>query len=646
MRDSRAPEDKASRDVFEAFPSLSSSTVWGRVKGQDPACGFGLLGNCCNHCNLGPCRIDPFGEGAKLGACGATVDTIAARSLVRQIAAGSAAHSDHARELVLHLSKIAAGPDPQEAVKDPEKLDSLARELEISPDGADVSEKLRRLSGALLSHFTRHEGILPFTSRAPAKRRETWSTLGITPGGIDRELVETLHRTNVGVDNDYRSLILSGMKAALADGWGGSMIATELTDILFGSPRPVRSLVNLGVLKKNAVNILVHGHEPVFANAIADAAQRKDLVESAREHGAEEGINVAGICCTASELLMRKGIPVAGSFLQQELALMTRAVDLMVVNYQCVMPSLPSLASCLHTRLVTTSPKARFPGIDLVETDKDPGKAAEALIRQAIDAFSNRRDADVFIPDETMDVVAGFTAENVRYHLGGTFRGSYRPLNDNIANGRIRGVAAVIGCDNPRMRSGATHVLLARELLRHDVLVIQTGCAATACAKEGLLRPEAAFEFAGEGLREVCEAVGIPPVLHNGACVDNSRILIECCEMVREGGLGEDLSDLPVAAAAPEWMSEKAIAIGWYAVASGILTVLGSPLRVVGSQAVRSFICDEIETLTGGKFVFESDPSRMAEVIIAHLDKKRAALNLQPMRKTLKSGERAAAGGL
>jgi carbon-monoxide dehydrogenase catalytic subunit len=421
------------------------------------------------------------------------------------------------------------------------------------------------------------------------------------------------------------------------------MIATELTDILFGSPQPVRSRVNLGVLRKNAVNILVHGHEPVFANALADSARKKELLESAKASGAEEGIIVAGICCTASELLMRKGIPVAGSFLQQEIALMTGAVDLMVVNYQCVMPSLPSLASCFHTRIVTTSPKARFPGIELVETEKNPEKAAEDLIRQGIEAFSKRRDREVFIPDETMDVVAGFTAENVRYHLGGTFRGSYRPLNDNIANGRIRGVAAVVGCDNPRMRSGESHVLLAKELLKHNVLVIQTGCAATACAKEGLLRPEAALEFAGEGLREVCEAIGIPPVLHNGACVDNSRILIECCEMVREGGIGEDLSELPVAAAAPEWMSEKAIAIAWYAVASGILTVLGSPLRVVGSPAVHRFICDEVEALTGGNFVFESEPSRMAGVIIAHLDKKRTRLKLQPMRQS-RQPEQPAAG--
>ena len=185
-----------------------------------------------------------------------------------------------------------------------------------------------------------------------------------------------------------------------------------------------------------------------------------------------------------------------------------------------------------------------------------------------------------------MDVVAGFTTESINRELGGRYRGGYRPLNDGIMAGRIRGVAAVVGCDSPKVTMDQSHLDLVLELIRRDVLVAQTGCSAIACGKAGLLRPEAAMEYAGPGLREVCEAVGIPPVLHVGSCVDNSRLLTVCTEMVNEGGVGKDLSELPVAAAAPGWLSEKAIAIGFYAVASGLLTVLGSPFNILGSDAV------------------------------------------------------------
>ncbi|MFC1853128.1 anaerobic carbon-monoxide dehydrogenase catalytic subunit [candidate division CSSED10-310 bacterium] len=636
MTDSKIPYDQASRDIFKGAGELSVATIWQRMADLDPQCGFGLLGNCCSNCNLGPCRIDPFGERAEVGACGATIDTIAARNLVRSIAAGCAAHSDHGRELVLHLAKVAQSINPSAEIKEPEKLKLLAQEMNIKTAGEEFRTVVEKVSEACLSQFTRHEGGAQFIKRAPQKRQEIWTELGITPGGIDRDIVEVLHRTNIGVDNDYQNLLFSGMKAALNDGWGGSMIATELTDILFGSPQPVRSQVNLGVLKKDAVNILIHGHEPIFANSMADMAQNKELLAKARERGAED-INIAGICCTASELLMRKGIPVAGSFLQQELALMTRAVDLMLVNYQCVMPSLANFARCFQSYIFTTSPKALFPGIEYVDVESNPDQEAEKLINLAIDAFEKRKNKAVNIPTAKMDVVAGFTPDNIRYHLGGYFRGSYRPLNDNIANGYIRGIAAIVGCDNPKMKSGEGHIQVVKELLKNDVLVIQTGCAATACAKEGLLKPEAAFEFAGAGLQQICEAIGIPPVLHNGSCVDNSRILLECAEMVKEGGLGEDISELPVAAAAPEWMSEKAIAISWYAVASGVLTVLGAPFRITGSQAVYKYLTQDIEQLVGGKFVFEADPLRIAHIMIEHINDQRAKLKLQPMKYTPKS---------
>jgi carbon-monoxide dehydrogenase catalytic subunit len=378
----------------------------------------------------------------------------------------------------------------------------------------------------------------------------------------------------------------------------------------------------------------VHGHEPVLSEMLVAASRDPELLAMAEERKAS-GINVAGICCTANEILMRHGIPVAGNFLQQELAIVTGAVDLMVVDVQCVMPSVASLTSCFHTKLVTTSSKAKMPSVEHVEfKEEDAFGTAKEIVAKAVEAFSRRDPSKVTIPDGRSDMIAGFTTESVFQFLGGRFRGTFRPLNDAIMDGRLRGAVGVVGCNNPNMTHDYAHITLTRELLKKDVLVVSTGCAAIADAKCGLLRPEAAFEAAGPGLREICETVGIPPVLHVGSCVDNSRILTTLIEIVNEGGLGEDFSQLPVAGSAPEWMSEKAVAIGFYFVASGVLTHFGTPQPVEGSPAVHKFLTEDVEEITGGRFFFEADPVKTAAQIIEHLDQKRADLKLAPAMYT------------
>jgi carbon-monoxide dehydrogenase catalytic subunit len=249
----------------------------------------------------------------------------------------------------------------------------------------------------------------------------------------------------------------------------------------------------------------------------------------------------------------------------------------------------------------------------------------------AVENFPNRDKNKVQIPREKEDLVAGFTAESVFNFLGGRFRATYRPLNDAIIQGRLRGAAGVVGCNNPNVCHDYGHLEMTKELIKNDVLVVATGCSAIASAKAGLLQPEAAFKFAGKGLQEICEAVGIPPVLHVGSCVDNSRILITLTNVVNEGGLGEDISELPVAGAAPEWMSEKAISIGFYFVASGVFTIFGTPQPVLGSQKVTRFVCEELEDIVGGKYAFEKDPIKAAHLMIDYINKKRETLKLKPV---------------
>ena len=624
--------DPAAQEMLDHARDLGAKTVWDRHDALQPLCGFGELGLCCDVCYMGPCRIDPFGERAQVGACGADAHLIVARNLARAVAAGAAAHSDHGREVASVLRDIGDnGASSGYGVANPGKLAALAEEWGIAAGGRPSAQIAADLGAKMGAQFGLQEGPLIPALRAPEEQRRKWDKIGITPRGIDREIVELLHRTHHGVESDPVELLRAAMRAALADGWGGSMIATDVQDVLFGGPQAIRSQANLGVLEARQVNILVHGHEPTLSEMIVAASRDEDMLALARQAGAE-GINIAGICCTANEILMRQGMPVAGNYLHQELALLTGAVDLMVVDVQCVMPSLPQVAACHHTKVVTTSHKAHVPGAERVAfVPSNAKQAAREIVTRAVEAFTRRDPARVKIPHQKMDLVAGFTNENLPLYLGGRFRSGYRPLIDAVAAGRVRGVVGVVGCNTPKIAQDSFHLALVRSLLAQDVLVVQTGCSAIACAKAGLLRPEAALESAGPGLREVCAAVGIPPVLHVGSCVDNSRILSICVAIVAEGGIGRDISELPIAAAAPEAMSEKAITIGLYAVASGIFTAFLPSPRVAGSRVVRQYLEEDIERDTGGRFLFTNDIEEATRGIVAHLDAKRKALNLAPM---------------
>ncbi len=631
--------DRATRDAIKKASEDGASTAWDRYQQQSPQCNFGSEGICCRICNMGPCRIIPGRQ--EEGVCGADAATIVARNFVRMIAGGSSAHSDHGRAVAHTFLEMAKGEAPGYEIKDEEKLLEVAETFEIETEDRDIKDIAVELGERAVDSFGRQEGELEFISLAPEKRKDLWRREGVVPRGIDREVVEGMHRTTMGVDQDYKNILKQGTRAALADGWGGSMLATELQDIMFGTPgQPGREGrkdaevfdSNLGVLSEDEVNVVVHGHEPLISEMIAIAAQEEEIQEYAREKGAE-GINISGICCTANELLQRHGIPVAGNFLQQELAVSTGAVDMMMVDVQCIMQSLERMLPDYHTRVVTTTDKARMPMAEHVEFDEsNPLESARELLKKAIDNFPNRD--GVSIPEDSEKALAGFSHEYIKYMLGGSFRSSYWPLNSNIKDGKIRGVAGVVGCNNAAIPLDSMHVPVVEELIANNVLVVQTGCAAIASAKAGLMQPETALEKAGDGLREVCEAVGIPPVLHAGACVDNSRILNALAEMVQVGqenkrlNIGDDVSELPVAGAAPEWMSEKAVAIGHYFVTSGVYTVFGGGLPVEGSEVFSDYLFDELEDVYGATWDVAEDPSEMAGKIIDRIDKKREELGI------------------
>ncbi len=640
-----ASMDIATQQMIRRAQELNIETVFDRAENMKP-CNIGLQGICCKNCAMGPCRL-PLpkggieGEDTRKGLCGATPNTIAARNFIRMIAGGAAAHSDHGRCVAEVFMSVARKETKDYKIKDPDKLIAVAPHFGVATtvevDGEtkdrDFDEIVMEVAKKAMSEWGKPEGSLYYLNRAPKPLQEKWKKAGVEPRNIDREIVEIMHRTHMGVDQDYKNLMKQGTRAALADGWGGSMIATDLQDVLFGTPTPIQSEANLGIMKEDHVNIIVHGHEPVLSEMIVAASQSKEMLDYAKTKGAK-GIQLGGICCTANEILQRHGVPPAGTFLQQELAIITGACDAMVVDIQCVFQNLANVAKCFHTKLITTHPIARMEQENVLHIEFDEHHAmddAKRIVKMAIDNFQNRG-SEVMIPRQKATQIAGFGVEAIQYQLGGTFRGDYFTLNDNIINGRIRGIAGVVGCNNARTRHNEAHITVVKELIKNDVIVLTTGCNGIACAMEGLLTPETAGVFCGPGLAEVCETVGIPPVLHLGSCVDNSRILLAATEVVKAGGLGKDISDLPAAGSAPEWMSEKAISIGQYFVASGVYTVFGVNLPVTGAPVFQDYLFKEMENLYGGKWDLIEDPIKHAQAMIAHIDKKRKALGIDKAR--------------
>ncbi len=621
--------DPASVEILKKAQKDGRSTAFDRMDSQSVQCKFGTQGLCCRICHMGPCRITPK---TPLGVCGADAHTVVARNLLREVVGGAAAHSDHARGLVLLLKKVAQGIEGGYEIRDEKALRRNAARYGVEDLDRPKEEIAIDLADRMLSEFTSQEEALIGLGLAPLNRQGVWRKQAIEPQGIDRMLVESMHRSTMGVDHDYKNLLQQALRTALADGWGGSRIASIISDILFGTPQPVRSNVNLGVLGENTVNIVVHGHEPVLSEMLAIAVRDEEIETAAVQAGAE-GVTLAGICCTANEILMRHGIAVAGNFLQQELALITGAVEMMVVDVQCCMPSLPDVASAYHTEVISTSDIAQTAGAVHMPFDEESAyEDAKALVRRAIDNYANRDRGKMAIPDHKRPVVGGFSVDAIKYMLGGAFRGSFRPLNDAIMQGRITGVVGVVGCSNPKTQMDLFTTELTRELLKNNVLVLKTGCAAIASGKAGLLMPEAALSDVGQGLREVCEAVGMPPVLHMGSCVDNSRILEAATEIVFEGGLGEDLSDIPAVGVAPEWMSEKAITIGCYFVASGVEVVLGHPFHIEGSEKVTGVLNKGARDLYGAAFHVEPDPIEASRKVLELIDERRERLGIN--RKT------------
>ncbi|AFQ43757.1 anaerobic carbon-monoxide dehydrogenase catalytic subunit [Desulfosporosinus meridiei] len=626
--------DPAALELLPKAALDGVETVWDRYEAQQPQCGFGSLGVCCRHCVQGPCRIDPFGNGPKAGICGASADVIVTRNLLRQVAGGAAAHVDHAYEAVEAL-ELAAKGNINYSIADETKLQQIARGLGLEVSDKNKADLALEVVEAAYADLANH-GSKPvqwLMVNAPKERIAVWQSLGILPRNPDREIREAMHQTTMGMDADPVNLVLSTAKQGLVDGYSGLKLATDMQDILFGTPTPVVTEANLGVLKEDCVNLIVHGHVPLLSEKIVFWAGK--LQEEAILAGAK-GIQVSGVCCSGNEVLMRNRIPLAANYLAQELAIITGAIDAMVVDVQCIMPSLAKVASCYHTELITTMPIVKIPGATHVPfTLEGADDTAQVIVRKAITAYGRRNSKKIHIPNYKQKIVAGFSVEAIVSALSAVNPNQpLKPLVDNIVNGNIFGVVATVGCNNVKATQDIVHVELVKELVRNNVLVVATGCSAHALAKAGFMNSEGTETYAGEGLKAVLTAIGqaaglgtpLPPVLHMGSCVDNSRIGDLVTALA--GYLNVDSASLPVAASAPEPQHEKALSIGTWAVTMGLTTHLGVVPPVLGSKAVTELLTNGLSDVIGGKFYVETDPLKAAQGLLEDIRSKRQKLGL------------------
>ncbi len=621
--------EAATNALLENAQKVGADTWQQRVKNQTPHCGFGEAGTCCRICSMGPCRITPK---APRGICGCDVHGIVARNYLRFTAGGTATHSDHGREIMHTLHQTKEGGNYQ--VKDPEKLIRIAKEWGVETEGKDIYALAHEMAEIGLLEYGKPFGNLKFIERAPEHTQKLWTDSGIAPRAIDREVSTAMHMTHMGCSSLAEALIRQALRCGLSDGWGGSMMGTEFSDVMFGTPKPIDTEANIGVMEKDNVNIVVHGHDPSLSEMVVYYANDPEMIAYAKSMGAK-GITVSGVCCTSNEVAMRHGIPMAGNFLNQENVVLTGACEAIVVDVQCIFPALGPLSKCFHTKFITTSPIARMPDSEFIQFSAETaGENAKAIVKMAIENFKNRNHDLVNIPSQKQKARVGYSVEAIKKVLDGVANtqvdelGTTKPLIECVHSGVLRGAVAMVGCNNPKVRPDAAHIALMKKLLENDIILIVSGCSAQAAAKAGLMDPEQAKEYCGAGLKRVCELAGIPPVLHMGSCVDISRMMILASDIAKDWGI--NISQVPVVGCAPEWMSEKAVSIGNYVVATGIETFLGVDPYSKGSEEVVALLQGDhgITDWVEAKFVVETDIEKLGDKMIECIEAKRTALGI------------------
>lgn len=629
--------NQASKEIISRLDKLGVETFLDRFEAQQPQCGFGLRGLCCRMCQWGPCRIGPK---TPRGICGKDMNSMVLGNIVRALVAGLAGHARHAHECIMSIIAVADGKAKIQ-LKGESRVWELAEKFGIDTSGKEFLQVAKAVALVLLEDMSRmfDEPIKMLEAYAPEERKQVWANLGVLPRSAAYEIMETLHMTTLGSCSDWTALAAQELRSALAYCYSSLFGSSMATEILFGLPRPILTTVNYGVMKEDHVNILVHGHSPVMAEVILEKIKTPEIQKLARDVGAK-GIVVAGMCCTGDELLARYGVPTVTNILGQELAMGTGAVDAVVVDMQCVIPGLKTVADCFGTEVITTCNSNRFPGAVHIPFDPEKPETLDedALLvaRKAVEAFAKRDRSKLHIPQEVTKAMGGWSFEALLETFGGRTK-----LLELLKQGKIKGIATVVGCNNPKVPYEHNHVTIVRKLIEANILVTTTGCCSHALLNAGLCSPDAA-DWAGEGLQEICRSLEIPPVLAVGGCVDNTRSLRLFIELAEEAGV--PIKDMPFMFVGPEPGNEKTVGQGLSFLTHGVSNLVGFPAPVPvpiprpkednpeemdrGSNDIVDFLAGDegVLKLLGAKIYTEPYPKLAAQTIKMNIHRKRKGL--------------------
>jgi len=612
--------DPAVREMILRQNQLGFDTTFDRFDSQQPQCGFGMAGICCKICNMGPCKIT---SKSPKGVCGADADLIVARNLLRSAAAGVAQHGMHGREVILSL-KWAAEGKLDLPILGQQKIKDTAKAFGIKTERRSIKKIASELADVLLDDMSR---TVPgdykiIEALGSEERKKVWKELDILPISAYHEVFESYHKTGVGTDGDWKSIMQQFLRCGLAFTYSGVVSTSIATDGLFGVGDRVTSKVNIGALKKGYVNIAVHGHLPTLVSEIVKVGQEEKFINLAKEAGAK-GIRFYGICCSGLSAMYRyAGVIPLSNAVSAELVLGTGALDLWIADVQDVFPSIMEVAKCFRTTVVTTSESARLPGAERFEYDHhhsnigETRALAEKIVLRGIESFKDRQGIPVYIPPYEVDAEVGFSPEYVHKHYG-----SMKPLYEAVKEGKILGIVNIVGCNNPKVVYEKCVIDVANALLRNNILILTNGCASFPLMKMGYCNVSGQ-EHAGESLKEFLG--DLPPVWHVGECIDNTKSSGIFAGVAGEAG--KPLYEMPFAFSSPEWSNEKGIdaALGFRLM--GINSYHCVEAQIHGSKNVIEFLKEGTKELLGSVMVVDTNPDSLGEKIVADIIEKRKAL--------------------
>lgn len=596
-----------------------------RMAQQEVKCGFGLDGVCCRLCSNGPCRIS---KTRPRGVCGADRDTIAARNFLRSVAAGSGCYIHVAEQAAKRLRETAL------AGRGLKGADTLHRVCEKLGIGGDDAEQALCLSDRILADLRKPlEEKMELTRKLGyGKRLEVWDKLGLMPGGAKDEIFNALVKTSTNLSSDPEDMLFQCLRLGISTGLYGLVLTNLLNDILMGEAKISYDPVGMQVMDPGCVNIMITGHQHAMFGNLTEVMENPAVEAIAKELGAK-GIRIVGCTCVGQDFQVRgcrykdSFCGHAGNNYTSEAVLLTGCVDLVVSEFNCTIPGLEPICEKMDIPMICLDDVAKKRNAKLITYAEENREAVSLeIISKALASYKKRNFANTrrnpMSGHGCHEAITGVTEVTLKEAMGG----NYKPLADAIVTGRIKGIAAVVGCSNLRAQGHDVFTVeLTKKLIADDILVVSAGCTCGGLENCGLMSRDA-ISLAGSGLQEVCRSLGVPPVLNFGPCLAIGRIETVAAELAAE--LGVDLPALPVVVSAPQWLEEQALADGAFALALGFHLHLGLAPFVTGSPVMMDVLVNQMEGLTGGRLMVETDISQAAKAICGVILEKRKGLGL------------------